>query len=574
MASPEVDTAKPSQSSAGAQAVKVDTGEGWRRLSPIAIAHFTLRSIKNMAQGAIYAVPAIAVTVNITDNIQSPNTLLGIAAILIIFFSSGVISFFMYRFRVNNQHVEIHSGVFSRSYTNLPFWRIQNVKIELPFYYRPFGFALVVLDTAGSAGEEAKIVAVPLAYAHALRKQVLAEHQEQGYQEQGHQKNSPQEHDHQDHKDSSHTNHGTAVANADSAVNSTVDSAVNGDQGKRYSQTNEDGETILNRRSITDIVIHGITNNRVWILLGAAAPFYDNAFGYLSEWLAEKGLQLNQLVGEQTIAWWQFGLYAFVMLMMAMAVVALISIGGALFTFYDYTLSRQHDRYIRRSGLLNKQEVSMRASRIQVISAKQDWLDRILKRVNLYFEQNASIGHSTNELMSPNRLIVPSVTENEADELSQEVMPQSNIRRSDYQSISKRYILHWILAGLSIPFVVGAGFGLYTEHLDITAGVTFVSAILLGVIALRWWRWGVASDDKYIYVRRGRIGVDYLCFEPYKVQQVVVKQSVFMKRRKLATVQFVLASGAISVPFLPENYANELANNVLFEVESKRKSWM
>ena len=176
--------------------------------------------------------------------------------------------------------------------------------------------------------------------------------------------------------------------------------------------------------------------------------------------------------------------------------------------------------------------------------------------------------------MSPNRLIVPSVTEDEADELSQEVMPQSKIRRSDYQSISKRYILHWVIAGLSIPFVVGAGFGIYIEHLDITAGVTFVSAILLSVIVLRWWRWGVVSDGKYIYVRRGRIGVDYLCFEPYKVQQVVVKQSVFMKRRKLATVQFVLASGAISVPFLPEGYANELANNVLFEVESKRKSWM
>ncbi len=556
MASSEVDTAKPSESSAGSQTVKVDTGEDWRRLSPIAIAYFTLRSIKNMAQGAIYAVPAIAVTANINDSIQSPITLLSIAAILIIFFSSGVVSFFMYRFRVNNQHVEIHSGVFSRSYTNLPFWRIQNVKIELPFYYRPFGFALVVLDTAGSAGEEAKIVAVPLAYAHALRKQVLAEHQDHKFVE--------------DSEDSSHTTRGAAVANADSAVNS----AVNGAQSNRYSETNEDGETILNRRSITDIVIHGITNNRVWIFLGAAAPFYDNAFGYLSEWLAEKGLQLNQLVGEQTIAWWQFGLYAFVMLMMAMAVVALISIGGALFTFYGYTLSRQHDRYIRRSGLLNKQEVSMRASRIQVISAKRDWLDRILKRVNLYFEQNASIGHSTNELMSPNRLIVPSVTEDEADELSQEVMPQSKIRRSDYQSISKRYILHWVIAGLSIPFVVGTGFGIYIEHLDITAGVTFVSLVLLGVIALRWWRWGVASDDKYIYVRRGRIGVDYLCFEPYKVQQVVVKQSVFMKRRKLATVQFVLASGAISVPFLPESYANELANNVLFEVESKRKSWM
>ena len=88
MASSEVESAKPSESSAQGKAIKVDTGEGWRRLSPIAIAYFTLRSIKSMAQGAIYAVPAIAVTANITDNIQSPNTLLGIAAIFIIFFSN------------------------------------------------------------------------------------------------------------------------------------------------------------------------------------------------------------------------------------------------------------------------------------------------------------------------------------------------------------------------------------------------------------------------------------------------------------------------------------------------------
>jgi len=58
------------------------------------------------------------------------------------------------------------------------------------------------------------------------------------------------------------------------------------------------------------------------------------------------------------------------------------------------------------------------------------------------------------------------------------------------------------------------------------------------------------------------------------VQEVIVKQSVFMKRRKLATIKFVLASGAVTVPFLPEQYVFTLANNVLFEVESTRKSWM
>jgi len=333
-------------------------------------------------------------------------------------------------------------------------------------------------------------------------------------------------------------------------------------------------EEVLNRRSVKDIIIHGITNNRVWIILGAAAPFYDDVFGVVSEWLADKGLQLNQLVGEQTVAWWQFGLYAFVVVMMLMALVALLSVGGALFTFYGYTLSRAGDRYIRRSGLLNKLEVSMRASRIQMITAKQDWLDKILKRVNLYFEQNSTAGQQVQELMSPNKLIVPSVTEDEAFALSQEVMPGCDLRGQDYQTISKRFITFWLLAGWTLPFIIFFTIGAVSSHLDIMLGALVVFSAVALLLTLRWWRWGIAFDNKYVYIRRGRVGVDYQCFEPYKAQQVIVKQSVFMKRKKLATIKFVLASGAVTIPFLPEEYVNKLADSVLFEVESTRKSWM
>jgi len=509
----------------------VDTGVQWQRLSVIAILYFTFSNLKNLAQGLIYVVPALAVTANITDNIHSNGTYIGILVLMLSTSLSGVVSFFMYTFRVHNAHIEIHHGVFSRRFTNLPFWRIQNVKIEHPFYYRPFGYALVVLDTAGSASEEANIVAVPNNYAQALKKQVLAFNAQNTAPE-------PQENE------------------AQAPV------------------TQDSDETVLNRRSITDLVIHGITNNRVWILLGAAAPFYDDIFSRISGWLASKGLQLNQLVGEQTIAWWQFGLYALIIVMMLMAAIALISVGGALFTFYGYTLSKQDDRYIRRSGLLNKQEVSMRASRIQMITAKQDWLDKVLKRVNLYFEQNVSTQQHGQELMSPNKLIVPSVTETEALALAKEVMPNSCYQRHDYMTISKRFILHWSVVGLAVPFGLFFTVGIITAHLDIVAMSISVCLLLLGVIGLRWWRWGIATDDKYIYVRRGRVGIDYLCFEPYKIQELVIQQSIFMKRRKLASIKFVLASGSVTVPFLPEDYVFSLADKVMHDVESTQRSWM
>ena len=529
--------------------LKVETGDEWQRLSLISILYFTIRNFTNSAQVLIYTIPALAISFNIWDNLLSPEVLIGAGILFLSTSVSGVISFLMYKFRVHNQHVEIHHGVFQRRYTNLPLWRIQNVKIERPFYYRPFGYALVVLDTAGSGKEEAKIVAVPEDYAEALKKQVLYE---KALHDEGDLDCLPNE-DLSDEQSSSFSTPRTRTKAIDS------------------SHSNEE---VLNRRSVKDIIIHGITNNRVWIILGAAAPFYDDVFGLVSEWLADKGLQLNQLVGEQTVAWWQFGLYAFVVVMMLMALVALLSVGGALFTFYGYTLSRAGDRYIRRSGLLNKLEVSMRASRIQMITAKQDWLDKILKRVNLYFEQNSTAGQQMQELMSPNKLIVPSVTEDEAFALSQEVMPGCDLRGQDYQTISKRFITFWLLAGWTLPFIIFFTIGAVSSHLDIMLGALVVFSAVALLLTLRWWRWGIAFDNKYVYIRRGRVGVDYQCFEPYKAQQVIVKQSVFMKRKKLATIKFVLASGAVTIPFLPEEYVNKLADSVLFEVESTRRSWM
>ncbi|MEC8374751.1 MAG: PH domain-containing protein, partial [Pseudomonadota bacterium] len=131
-----------------------------------------------------------------------------------------------------------------------------------------------------------------------------------------------------------------------------------------------------------------------------------------------------------------------------------------------------------------------------------------------------------------------------------------------------------LLAGWTLPFIIFFTIGAVSSHLDIMLGALVVFSAVALLLTLRWWRWGIAFDNKYVYIRRGRVGVDYQCFEPYKAQQVIVKQSVLMKRKKLATIKFVLASGAVTIPFLPEEYVNKLADSVLFEVESTRRSWM
>lgn len=527
MSEPVVETT----SDKNAMSVKgFDTGAQWRRLSPISILYFTASNIKKLAQFLIYVVPAVALTANVLDLRDSPYAVPVGLALLALLSLSGVISYFFYHFRICDQHVEVKDGVFSRRHMNLPFRRIQNVKIEQPFYYRPMQFALVVLDTAGSAKEEARIVAVPLSDAQALRKQILAYH----------------------------------VEKATPAAQTTDEKAPAGEK-----------EEILNRRSIRDLIIHGITNNRVWIILGAAAPFYDSISDVVYQWLNAKGLNLEQLVGEQTAAWWQIGLYTITLLMIIMALLALLSVGGALLTFYGYTLSQDDDRYIRRSGLLNKQEVSMRQSRIQMVTAKQDWLDKILGRVNLYFEQNTSgTQQQQAELMSPNKLLVPSVTMSETDALVKSAMPGSQLFDAKYCPVTTRYLWYWLGLWVWPPAIIIAGTQAYNQAWDLSIGTGLLAVVLSLILVLRWWRWGYSSDNSYVYVRSGRIGIDYQCFEKYKVQQVKVSQSVLMKKRKVATLNVVLASGSISIPFLAQEDAWTLANELLFVAEKTRRSWM
>ena len=101
-----------------------------------------------------------------------------------------------------------------------------------------------------------------------------------------------------------------------------------------------------------------------------------------------------------------------------------------------------------------------------------------------------------------------------------------------------------------------------------------VFALLMLLVWCRWKRWGFASDDTYIYIRKGVLGVDYYCFPIYKIQQTRYSQSVFMKRNELANIQFVLASGAIGLPFVPQQHAKGILENGLIQVSKQKRSWM
>ena len=215
----------------------------------------------------------------------------------------------------------------------------------------------------------------------------------------------------------------------------------------------------------------------------------------------------------------------------------------------------------------------MRLSRLQLIVRKQDWLDVLLKRINLKLEQNNTGLQGQESLGSTNKILVPSIRPKECSDLVADAMPGNQLETIDYHPISKRLVLRNCLIWLPWPLVASVTCFLMSQWQLALAGLA-LTTLLIGLFFVRWFRWGYAWDEHYVYVRKGLFGVDYYCFPMFKVQQSKFIQSVLMKRNHLATCTLVLASGGITIPFMTEKHANQLIDKSLYIVESEKQSWM
>lgn len=495
----------------------------WLKLSPLAIVYFAVNFIKSTASSLVYLIPALVIGHNQLSG-QAFWLMPAAATLLVVIAVSALLKFYYYRYRLSDSRIQIRSGVFQKNNIDLPFERIQNVRFEQPLFYRPTDHVCLLLDTAGTHKLEAKIIALPKSQAESLKHRILT-HKVQASP------TTPSE-----HPDSSQ-------------------------------------EIPLNRRSVRDLVLHGLASNRIWIILGALAPFFEPLAKRAVESLGTLGVDVDALMQSSQYAMWQYVLVFLSLAFIVMALIALLSVAGSIITFFDFRLTRHDDRYIRRNGLFTRHEVVMKLSRLQMITYQQNWLDRLVKRVNLKFEQlNARYNHQT-AAQSNGHIMVPSVTYAEANTLAHDAWPDNQLSTVHYQPVSKRLMVRNTLMSLwlIVPFCLAL---LYFKQYELAAIAMGSIAPIVALIALRWKRWGYAVDEHCLYIRKGLIGVNYRCFPLYKVQQTAYSQSWFMRRFNVCKIKLVLACGGQTVPFIPSQHGQRIIDACLYRVEAFKEPWM
>ncbi len=499
----------------------------WRRTSPVAVVFFLTKALKFLVtDGFAMLAPAVAWFATASDGMK---VWAGVwfAALAVLGAVWAVLSYLRFRYQLTDSQVLVRRGVIQREQLNIDFDRIQDTSIDEPFYVRPFGLAVLKLDTAGSAQKEIALAGIGVDLANQIRNTLL--------------RFQPQ----------------TTDPNTDAA------------------ETVPESAPVLLERSNRQIVRYGLTaNGLLWVAVAfgvLAGALGEEAWETAGEFVLER-LRMGTLLETGGPA---RGLLLALSLLAVPVLLALFSVLGALWRYANYQLTAEGGSFRRSSGLVSRQQQTLKGSKVQAAVWKQNAIARMLRITNLQLRL-VSAGQEVNSSGMPAStpaFLVPALESDELIPVTREFLPDAPTERPDFTGINRAYHLkrslwYWLAPVGGVTLGLSFAIGFYAAIIPLL-GLT----IAVVSIRLRSSKFGIAIRGATGFLRSGFIGTHTAVFSLRKVQRVDVCQSPGQRKRSLATLNVHLASHTITIPHVTLADAQHFADITLYHVESSTRSW-
>lgn len=500
----------------------------WQRLSRWSIVHFTGKTVVQNLQGLLFfGGPAAFGASQWTD--EFPWWVVP-AGIIIVVLIGGFVTHAFYTYRVLDDTVQVRRGALFKQHLDLPFERIQNVSLEHPFYFRPLGRVTLRIDGGGATGEEVNLPALELPQAERARDHIVRRKHQLG------------------------------------------PAAAERRTSRPGPPTHERAEAFFTR-SLFDLVVHGLTNNRSFIAIAGLFAFLWQTNVSPADAIGRLDIDVDLVIADMSLV--GLALLFVVSLLVVLALIAALSVLVAVVTYYGFSMYHTADGLTVTRGLLTRHEIHVKKSRIQTVTIRQDWLDRLLGRRNVLLERiSHSRGHDET-WTAQKRILVPSVREAETATVTDEILPGCRIDDLPFTPIAIRYFYKhaaiacgtYITALAAAPWLPDA-----LGWLAVAIGIAWPLHVLH--LFLSWRRGGLAVDGDYIVVRSGTIGIEYRIFPADKAQDITHVQSVLMQRHNVSSLMFHTASTTITVPYMDTDFMKAVVDYCAYRVESTHRSWM
>lgn len=504
-------------------------------------------------------IPLIAIVPLVRDDPGAVRILLFVlGAVLLLPFVAGALQWACFRFRIAEDRLLIHKGVFRKAALDLPYERVQGINVRRSPVDRLFGLVTVTLDTSGSVQAEGKLPSIKTEVAHRLQRSVTALRPVLGSAAAG--------------------EAGSAAAAASRSTDAPEARSIG------------PGPVLL-RLGPADMVRIGLASRNfifVAALVGVLTDLLQpgNSLDPVLEALAAGvDIAAGAFTGLGALA--QVGLAAALIAAIA-GVALLLTVSAAFLRHHDYTLRHDGGRFRSRAGLLTQREVVVEAPKIQQLTVSQGLVLRWLRQYRLYALPAAAVSPEAGRVSAievPDVLEVPLLGGRLAEDLrALTFAPEANAipvlpGSAGFERVSPHYIRALALRyGLVLATIFGTLLLLaWAGAFSRPSTILFWWAASIPAAALaawqQWRRQGYAYDRDGLASRRGFIGSEVKAFLLRKTQSATVTQSPLQRRKGLATLRVQLACGRVMVPYIDRRVACALRDYILYRVESSHRRW-
>jgi putative membrane protein len=295
-----------------------------------------------------------------------------------------------------------------------------------------------------------------------------------------------------------------------------------------------------------------------FILLSFVVGLYDNIKNINLPFLSEN----DSLLSNYSIPVFSFLVFS------VLFITIMISTIRIVLKYFDFTLFNTAQGYQIRSGLTNVKERMVGRGKIQFVSWRANW---IRKRMGLWILEYAMAG--SEEMKNKMKVQIPVTEKKYISILTENYISSVETMQCSPVTIHPSYVWRRFLFSGLVPAVIliavsVSWWGAYSFLILIYAFWTGFTAYMFQK------KFSLATNDDALLIHKGKLGIENVLLKWYKVQSGAIQQSLYQRRKGLATIILYTAGGTVRCPYIALEAAHAISNFCLYKIEETNKKWM
>ncbi len=275
------------------------------------------------------------------------------------------------------------------------------------------------------------------------------------------------------------------------------------------------------------------------------------------DWVESQGKQVaftTQMIG--------------IMIFFVLAFSILISVLRIILKYSDLTIQLGDKGFQLKHGMLSMQQQFIGSKKIQFIQWNANWIRR---KIGMYMFHVKTAGET--DLKKKQRIHVPVTRQEHLQKLADYYQTELPSVATEPGTIQPQYFYRQILLiGLPVTLIAAGLIWIWWSWNALWVLIWLTYFIINTKVFQNNFRLWV--NENAIEISKGVWGRQRLVVNWHNLQLVTVQQSIYQRKKGLASLSLQTASGEVNIPYLRFQEAQMLADHATLKMEISQEKWM